>query len=364
MQRQERLSRLKISLVEGIGPRNFLHILEIFESGENFIEDCPKPGLKNLNKSLFDKWRRKCDEIDISNFLSQLKKYGIKYLVFGDLEYPHRLRHIHNPPIVLYYKGFLNNVDFANCISVVGTRRSSDYGELVTERLVGGLVDYGICVVSGLAYGIDRISHKVALERKGQTVAVLASSVEKPTPLGNKAIYDQILESGVVLSEHPPGTDCFPGAFPQRNRIVAGLSMGTLVVEAPKKSGALISASIAFHENREVFAVPSGIDQDRSEGANNLIKNQKAKLITCVEDILEEFPSINFVKKKSSQRFLNLTKRTGEIIRCIEKGPISEESLYEKFDIHTKDLLASLTELELKQLIEKRANGVYYVISK
>lgn len=213
------------------------------------------------------------------------EKRGIRILVRDDDEYPSVLREISRPPLALFARG--NPVPDAERIAVVGSRHASKYGLRVAEEIAMELSARGVTVVSGAARGVDSAAHKGAL-RTGRTVAVLGCGVDVAYPKENDRLLDEIVASGVVLSEYPPGTQPFPAFFPQRNRIISGLSRGTLVVEAAERSGSLITAELALSEGRDVFAVPGSIYSDTSKGCHNLIR-QGAKLTVSAEDILDEY---------------------------------------------------------------------------
>ena len=213
-------------------------------------------------------------------------KRGIRILVREDAEYPAVLREIAKPPLALFVRG--NPIPDAERIAVVGSRHASLYGKRVAEEIAMGLAGRGVTVVSGAARGIDTAAHKGAL-REGRTVAVLGCGADVAYPKENARLLDEIASSGAVISEYPPGTQPFPAFFPQRNRIISGLSRGTTVVEAAERSGSLITAEFALSEGRDVFAVPGSIYSDTSRGCHRLIQ-QGAKLTMAAEDILEEYP--------------------------------------------------------------------------
>ena len=213
------------------------------------------------------------------------EKQNIRVLVRADEEYPPILREIARPPLVLFVRG--NPIPNTERIAVVGSRAATQYGKRVAEEIAMDVASHGVTVVSGAAAGIDSAAHKGAL-RTGRTVAVLGCGADVAYPRFNAKLLDEIAESGAVLSEYPPGTQPFPAFFPQRNRIISGLSRGTLVVEAAERSGSLITAELALSEGRDVFAVPGSIYSDLSKGCNRLIR-QGAKLTASAEDILDEY---------------------------------------------------------------------------
>lgn len=213
------------------------------------------------------------------------EKQNIRVLVRDDEAYPSILREIARPPLVLFARG--NPIPETERIAIVGSRAATQYGKRVAEEIAVGIAAHGVTVVSGAAQGIDSAAHKGAL-RAGRTVAVLGCGVDVAYPRFNAKLLAEIAETGVVLSEYPPGTQPFSAFFPQRNRIISGLSRGTLVVEAAERSGSLITAELALSEGRDVFAVPGGIYSDLSRGCHRLIQ-QGAKLTASAEDILVEY---------------------------------------------------------------------------
>ena len=359
----ERKARLRLSLVEGLGPKRFHSILDGYGSVLGFLKERPAKEVVVLHKKTIDSWRRKCYEIDIDRFLENLRNRGIGYFVFGEKDYPKTLNEIKPPPVVIYYKGDIKNTNFERCISIVGTRANTDYGRRMASRLIEPLVNVGYCIVSGMAFGIDKIAHEQAIKFGGKTIAVLASSVDDPSPYNNVSIYRKILKNGLVISEYPPGTTPSPGMFPVRNRIIAGISLATVVIEAGERSGALITAHTAFDASRSVFAVPSDAFSPKSKGCNHLIKINRAKLVTCAEDIFEEIKYM-FPKNALSQTSQlslpdSLSALEKDIIDKLKLEPANEDKLIKLFDIPTHDLLASLSGLEIEGLIRRREDGCY-----
>jgi len=227
-------------------------------------------------------WREADEE------LARVAAAGARILVWADPDYPELLRTIHNPPLMLYVKGRADLLR-APGMAVVGARAASDYGLRAAHRLAGQMTDRGLVIISGLALGIDAAAHRGALAAGGGTVAVLGSGVDVAYPEQNRPLYEQIASQGALVSEYPMGTAPEPFRFPARNRIISGLGLGILVVEAARRSGSLITAQLALEQGREVFAVPGRVDSLKSEGTHRLLQ-EGAKLVQTVEDILEELP--------------------------------------------------------------------------
>ncbi|MDR0671828.1 MAG: DNA-processing protein DprA [Oscillospiraceae bacterium] len=223
--------------------------------------------------------------------LEQCSLAGLRVLTWQDADYPERLKNIYAPPCTLYLKGRLPVFDEEAALTVVGSRRATPYGAQAAERLSHALARAGMLIVSGLARGVDAHAHRAALRAGASTVAVLGCGADMPYPAENRALYEDIAAVGALVSEYPPGTPPLAGHFPARNRILSGLSLGVLVVEAPVRSGALITAAHAVEQGRDVFAVPGNIDVPESAGCNRLIR-EGAQLVTGPGDILEEYAAL------------------------------------------------------------------------
>lgn len=223
--------------------------------------------------------------------LERCRRGGIRLLPIFDPDYPERLKNIYDPPVLLYVRGTLPPLGRMAAITVVGTRRCTPYGALTAERFGYQLSAAGAAVISGMAEGVDSAAHRGALRGPTPTVAVFGTAIDGCYPASNGGLLRDILRAGAAVSEYPPGSKTPKGAFPRRNRILAGLSLGVLVVEAPARSGALITAGLALDQGRDVFAVPGGIDAPASAGANELIQNG-ARLVRGVADILREYQGV------------------------------------------------------------------------
>ena len=289
-----------------------------------------------------------------------INKRQVDVVIWQDDGYPQSLREIADAPILLYVKGDLPSHDPLS-ISIVGSRRASIYGVSISEKFAYQLAELGFTIVSGMARGIDTAAHNGALKAFGTTIAVLGCGLNHVYPLENKDLSDKISETGAVISEFPMQTPPLPYNFPRRNRIISGLSLGVIVVEAAMRSGALITADFALEQGREVFAVPGKIDQAASGGVNNLIK-QGAKLVTCVEDVLEDLkPCIldclaneDRVTKDNTlkSRFEELTEEEKFIFERITDRPVHIDELTDRY-VTTTPVMAILLQLELKRLVKQ-----------
>lgn len=244
------------------------------------LEDLPE----TVKQTLLDKSLAGADKI-----LEDCRRLGIRILTIQDADYPERLRQIQDPPCVLYVKGSLPALDEEAAVAIVGARKASPYGIMAARRLGLDLARQGALVVSGSARGIDSAALEGALKGGGQVISVLGNGIDVIYPTGNQALYEDVAARGALISEYPPGTEPKGSHFPVRNRILAGLSLGVVVVEGTETSGSLITARWALEEDRDVFAVPGNIDAPLSRGPNGLIRKSEAKLILDAWDILEEY---------------------------------------------------------------------------
>ena len=279
---------LVLNMVEDIGSirtqsllKHFGSLDKVFKAGAEEIGR-----VKEIGPIIGARVPQAIKDIDLKKELDLIKKHGIKIITFLDKDYPENLKNIYDPPVVLYVKGNILPEDKL-AVAIVGSRLASFYGLQTAERLGFELASHGITIVSGLARGIDSSAHKGALKAKKRTIAVLGSGLANIYPEEHKDLAERISESGAVISEFPMRTIPDKGNFPKRNRVISGLSLGVVCVEAAERSGALITCDCGLEQGREVFAVPGKVDSMTSKGTNKLIK-QGAKLAQGVEDILEE----------------------------------------------------------------------------
>lgn len=300
----------------------------------------------------------------------------MKKLLIEDSDYPKSLQNIKNSPIELYAEGNLNCLNMP-CVTVVGSRNMSEYGKKMTKKIVKELVDSGICIVSGLAIGIDTVAHETCLENGGYTVAVLGSGLNKIFPRENINLFNRIINSGgCVLSEHLPDEEAQKVYFPARNRIVSGLSLGTLVIEAAHRSGTSITAKFAFEQRKKVFCIPNSCENKNSCGTINLIK-KGAIMITEGKEILyslgiiskpddyEEFVEQQQLKKielLEKEQLQGLDENAKKIFNYIkENGVANTEIMCRELKYSIQDVNMYLTILELKGLISSKCGGNYFV---
>ena len=288
--------------------------------------------------------------------MEEIQKINIK-----DKEYPKLLKEIPDPLQILYVKGeFLSN---ELCFGVVGTRRFSSYGKEVALEIAGDLAEAGITIVSGLAPGIDTFSHQAAVERGGRTIAVLGTGIDEKSiyPQSNVKLARKIVESGgCLISEYPPGTPGFKTNFPQRNRIISGLSLGVLVVEAKQKSGALITANYAFGQKRKVFAVPGQIFSSNSRGPHILIK-RGAKLVENAEDILRD---LDLPRETRQKDLKGETREEDFILNALKEGALDIDKIIQKTNLAPSTVNSLLTILEIKGKIRNLGGNIYAISNR
>ena len=281
------------------------------------------------------------------------RQAGACLLSCQDDAYPSLLRQIHDPPVLLYVRGGLLSQD-RRAVAVVGSRRTTPYGRMVAQSLGRGLAEAGVTVVSGLAVGIDAAAHRGALEGGGRTIAVLGCGIDRCYPAEHTQFAAQVAAAGAVMTEFPPGTPPLAHHFPIRNRIITGLTLGTVVVEAPLKSGALLSAGLALEQGREVFAVPGSVNSELARG-NHLLLKEGAKLVESVEDILEELDLEQCHPRAPLPAFAPGQDGEGEgedpLLQHLSLEPVGIEELQGKTSLAAGELSARLLLLELKGLV-------------
>jgi DNA processing protein len=282
----------------------------------------------------------------------------VRVITLDDAGYPDHLREIADPPPVLYVKGELLSAD-RWAVAVVGTRRVTAYGRQVVERLVPEMARAGVTIVSGLARGTDALAHRVALEAGGRTLAVLGSGLDRIYPTEHAGLAREIVGRGALLSEFPLGTPPDALNFPRRNRIISGLAMGTLVVEAGETSGALITADLALEQGRDVFAVPGSILSPASEGPNRLIK-EGAKPVTCAQDILEELNLTAVAQHEAVREALPENETEATLLRLLSSEPLHVDELGRSSALPVAQVSSALTMMELKGLV-RQVGGMNYV---
>ena len=351
-----------LSLVPGVGPGRIQTLLRHLGSGRAAFRApahvlSALPGIGPATAGAI----RRFDQFEaVRRQFVRARRCGAQLLAVGHGHYPALLREIYDPPAFLWMRGDLTEAD-GRAVAVVGTRRPTDYGRRVAASLSAGLARAGLTVVSGLAYGIDVEAHRAALEAGGRTLAVLGSGVDRIYPGHHIRIARDIVRSGAILSEYPMGAAPDAVNFPRRNRVISGLCLGTLVVEAYDSGGALITAKLALEQNREVFAVPSSIYNDAGEGANALIRAGAAKLVTRVRDVLEELDVDVLVDEPDETvRTETLNRDERSVYTVLGPEPVHVDVICERSGLDSASALVILLNLEFKQYVRQLA-GMRFV---
>ncbi|MCH7573565.1 MAG: DNA-protecting protein DprA [Candidatus Marinimicrobia bacterium] len=349
---------ITLDQVSGLGPRKVRNIFNTYPSISSWPDllNADLTIIEGLSKILNDRIRQ-ADTGQARQILDQCDKLSARYVALTDPDYPALLAELYDAPSGIYVRG-TGRLD-ADYIAVVGTRRASDYGRQATQELTAGMVASGLGIVSGMARGIDSAAHQAALKSGGMTAAVLGTGVDVVYPSENRKLFDQIVERGVLISEYPPGTKPDGHHFPQRNRIISGLSMGTLVVEAGKGSGAIITALRSMDQNREVFAVPGRVDDPRSAGCHALIQDG-AKLVMRVEDIFNELqPPYSAGPGEQIEIIRDLPEPEQKVLGYLSGEPVIVDKIAEDLSWNISELLSLLMTMELQGLVVQSAGKRY-----
>jgi len=343
---------LKLFTTKEVGTVKARKLIDLFGEPNNFIGEnadilkdvdylSPKIKTELASEKLNFDWQK------ISDLIS---KYEIKFITILDDEYPNLLKNIYDPPLFLFYRGIWKKELFRRCLAIVGTRKASTYGKIMTKNIGSDLARTGFTLVSGLAYGIDTLAHFSAVENNSPTIAVMGTGCDQIYPGRNKELANKILENGLLISEYLPGSKPEKWNFPNRNRIISGLSLGTFVIEGSKKSGALLTSKFALEQNRDVFALPGDINREEAKGPNYLIK-LGAKIVTCSQDILEEYDLIPVTQDKV---FPDLIGKEEFLYNLIldNKPEIHFDTLFLKSKLSIGEFSTILLSLELKSVIK------------
>ncbi|MBI4690587.1 MAG: DNA-protecting protein DprA [Nitrospirae bacterium] len=354
---------IALTEVPEIGPITAKKLLAIYKRPESIFKASYKelsgiPGIgskKAKNLRDFSGWKK------VENSIKMLEHRGIRTVTFHDRDYPETLKNIDDAPIVFYMKGKIQKED-RYAISVVGSRKFSSYGKFAAEKLSGELVSMGFTIISGMARGIDTLAHVAALKAGGRSIAVLGSGIDIPYPAENKGLIEKIANSGYVMSEFPLGTKPDKENFPRRNRIISGLSLGVLVIEAAAGSGSLITASCAVDQGKEVFAVPGNINSINSAGTNDLIK-KGAKIVQNAGDIVEELVPVlkGFIRtcEKTKEGLSDEERRFCDIMTA---EPKHVDLLSRESGMPSSKVLGILLNLELKGVVKQAEGKKFFLV--
>ena len=350
------------SLISGIGRVRLTQLENYFGSLENAWRattiELKQAGLDSGSIRAVTTWQPK---ISLEAEMEKLDHYGVKVLTWHDENYPSRLKEIYDYPPLLYVRGSLLPED-EWCLAVVGTRRATVYGRQVTEEIVTDLARSKITIVSGLAKGIDSVAHHSALEAGGRSIAVFACGLDIVYPSENANLARSIIQQGAIISEYPLGTRPKADNFPRRNRIMSGLSLGVLVIEAGETSGALITAHLALEQNREVFAIPGSILSPASRGTNHLIQ-EGAKLIRDYTDILEELNLTAVVRQIEMKEVIPASDTESLLLKQLSAEPTHIDEVCRSSGLPIPTVSSTLAMMELKGLV-KQVGAMNYVLAR
>lgn len=361
---KELLYQIALTLIPNIGDVNAKALVSHFGSAEPIFSASKKvldeiEGIGSIRAASirnFKDFSRAEEEIDF------IKKYKITPLFITDKAYPQRLLNCYDSPPLLYYKGSAD-LNVAKMIAIVGTRTHDDYGKKICEKLIEELVNEDVIVVSGLAFGIDSIAHKASLKNKIPTIGVLAHGLDRVYPSQNATMAKQMISQGGLLTEFKSNTIPDKQNFPGRNRIVAGMTDATIVIESGIKGGSLITAELANGYNKDVFAFPGRVDDSKSEGCNYLIRNNKAALITCANDLLEIMgwkKSKKISPKKQRELFIEFTSEEKIIVDILQiQEQMQIDELYFKSKLSSSEVAKALLMLEMQGIVSSLPGKIY-----
>lgn len=363
---------VSLNLIGDIGSTRLKKLLDYFDKPENIL-NVPQEKLmaiSGIGQKIANQIRSLRRE-DIDKEFDLANKYNLKIMTIEDADYPKNLKQIPDPPVVLYVKGEIKEQDKFS-IAIVGSRRASFYGLSCAEKFAADLSNKGFTIVSGMAHGIDTYAHRGALKTGSRTIAVMGSGFNHIYPTENKELAEEISKSGAVISEFPIDTEPLKHNFPRRNRLISGLSLGVLIVEAARNSGALITADFALEQGREVFALPGKVDSRTSFGTNGLIK-QGAKLASCIDDILEEFNiAVTSIESPLGKDKVNseciptdsLNPEESLLYNLISKQPIHLDEIVEKINLGVASITDILLRLQMKKLVQQLPGKHFVRITK
>lgn len=351
--------------VPQVGPVRFYQLLAQTNNDPRQVFELARSDPKSLSfvgDAALSILKSNANEQKLESLAAAFERSDIRIVIREDEHYPELLKHVYCPPPLLYLRGNSDLLNAPKSIAIVGTRKCSAYGGEMAYSFAYELAERGITVVSGMALGIDALAHRGALDslKEASTIAVMGGGVDVPYPAENRAVFDKILERGLVVSEFPPGMPSKSGNFPMRNRVIAGLTFGTLVAEAAKRSGTWHTVDFALDSGREVFVIPSRITDLSGEGSLEMLK-LGAKLVTCVDEIVEEFASWNRKKTKKQPEPQQLDLEEAAVYTALERGEKSADELFEATRIPMHRLLSLLTKLTHKGIIKRTDYMNYHI---
>ena len=347
------------NLIKGIGAVRMQGLVAYFGDLESaWNADDASLTEAGLGAKLIERVNIARQGVSLDKVWEKIESQGIKILTWGDHEYPSRLKEIDQPPPVLYIRGeYLPDDLFA--VAIVGTRKVTPYGRQVTEEIASYLAANGMTVVSGLARGVDAIAHQSALRAGGRTIGILGSGVDKIYPPEHRGLADQMMERGAIISDYAVSTPPEASNFPPRNRIISGLSLAVVVIEAAETSGALITAEFAAEQGREVFAVPGSILAPQSKGTNRLIQNGALPLLTPA-DLMQALDIHRIGEQKSARKILPMDETEAKVLNVLGREPLHVDEIRNQSGLPIEKISATLALMELKGMV-RQVGGMNYV---
>ena len=347
------------NLIKGIGAVRMQGLIAYFGELESAWKAAPAElAAAGLGLKVIERVIQAREKVDLEKVWEKIEKQGIKILTWEDEAYPQRLKEIDQPPPVLYIRGeYLPDDLFA--VAIVGTRRATPYGRQITEELAAFLAVNGMTVISGLARGVDAIAHQTALKSGGRTIAVLGSGVDKIYPPEHRAMAEQMMDQGAIISDYAPGTPPDASNFPPRNRIISGLSLAVVVIEAGETSGALITAEFAAEQGREVFAVPGSILAPQSKGTNKLIQ-QGALPLLSVNDLMQALDVARVSEHKAARKIMPTNAIEAKLLGVLTNEPLHVDEIRNQSELPIEKVSAALALMELKGMV-RQVGGMNYV---
>ncbi|RPI30929.1 MAG: DNA-protecting protein DprA [Chloroflexota bacterium] len=354
-----RLYWIGFNLVKGIGAVRFRALLDVFGDAESAWK-APADALRSagLSARIIENLVKVRAQVSLEQLWNQIQAEKIQVITWDDENYPRRLKEIDQPPPVIYARGELLAED-EWAVAIVGTRRITSYGRQVSEEVASTLARNGVTVVSGLARGVDGVAHQSALNAGGRTLAVLGSGVNRVYPPEHRRLAEQIIARGALISDYPPGTPPDAGNFPPRNRIISGLSMAVVVVEAGAESGALITASFAAEQGREVFAVPGNIMAPQSQGTNRLVQ-QGAHPLLDMKELLDILDLTRVSEHKTARAALPADETEARLLKVMSGEPKHVDEIRSQTGMPIEKVSATLAMMELKGMV-RQVGGMQYV---
>jgi DNA processing protein len=347
------------NLIKGLGAVRMQALMRHFDDLEAAWKAAPiELARAGLGRKVIERILQARQNVDLEKLWTKIEAQGIKILTWEDDAYPQRLKEVDQPPPVLYMRGdYLPDDLFA--VAIVGTRRVTPYGRQITEELAAYLAAHGITVISGLARGVDAIAHQTAWKAGGRTIGVLGSGVDKIYPPEHRGLAEKMMGSGAILSDYAPGTPPDASNFPPRNRIISGLSLAVVVIEAGETSGALITAEFAAEQGREVFAVPGSILAPQSKGTNKLIQNGALPLLS-VNDLMQALDLTRMGEQKAARRVIPADETEARLMNLLSEEPLHVDEIRNQTELPIEKVSATLALMELKGMV-RQVGGMNYV---